>query len=702
MTAGAHMLNGAAGAHPAFVDRIALRARRRALWMRALWSADANAPAGGLAISHAEVDRILTDPARLAAAEQVFYANDLAARELDEQIEAADRAAESDETWIRLKREFALTGAECDLLAMAVALEIEPMLGRVYGYLHDDANASHPTPWLAASLFQWTEMAVPVPDSALVRWCLARPLDGGGNSWGVCAPWIADAGIITWLRLRDWRDPALGRYATMLPAAASSGALALYPDQVGAMRAFIAALEHPAQGHERRLSAPIEIEIVAPDGYGKRTAAAQLCAALGTNLLCADAGALLGHDTPLALAAERVVRVVRIARMTGAVLCWHDAGGVEPAVWRDAPAAAITILATQKPLPHRVNSAAARMSIKLPAPRAADRAALWRRLVPGAPAVPGTVVDWALTPAEIAAVAAVAPAGEQAVADACRRILYQAPGELFTPLPCPYTWDEIVLAAHVREHLAELQAQARLRTAVYEEWGFARLCPLGKGISALFAGPSGTGKTMAAQVIARSLGMELYRVDLSGVVNKYIGETEKRLKQVFDACERAGVVLFFDEADALFGHRTQVKDAHDRFANIEIDYLLQRMEQFDGIAILATNRKNDLDPAFVRRLRFIVDFLPPGPAERRRLWELALLPAAPNGEPLLDAIDFDFLAARLELTGADIKAAALAAAFAARASGSRITMDHVLHSVRREMVKHGVSVRGEWMEAGHG
>ncbi len=164
-----------------------------------------------------------------------------------------------------------------------------------------------------------------------------------------------------------------------------------------------------------------------------------------------------------------------------------------------------------------------------------------------------------------------------------------------------------MLPETLRQHLDELEQQVRLRWSVYEEWGFERLCPMGRGITALFAGPSGTGKTMAAQVLARSLGMELYRVDLSGVVNKYIGETEKRLKQVFDACERANVVLFFDEADALFGQRTQVKDAHDRFANIEIDYLLQRMEQFDGLAILATNRKGDLDRAFLRRIRFIVD-----------------------------------------------------------------------------------------------
>jgi SpoVK/Ycf46/Vps4 family AAA+-type ATPase len=228
---------------------------------------------------------------------------------------------------------------------------------------------------------------------------------------------------------------------------------------------------------------------------------------------------------------------------------------------------------------------------------------------------------------------------------------------------------------------------------VYEGWGFRRLWPLGRGISALFAGPSGTGKTMAAQVIARALSRELYRVDLAGLVNKYIGETEKRLRTVFDACERAAVVLFFDEADALFGQRTQVKDAHDRFANIQIDYLLQRMEQFDGVAILATNRKSDLDSAFVRRIRFIVDFLPPGPAERMRLWKLALPERSPSGEALLDRIDWEYLASNLNMTGAGIKSVALAAAFRARATHTRITMPHLLAAARREMAKTGLIMR---------
>jgi SpoVK/Ycf46/Vps4 family AAA+-type ATPase len=271
------------------------------------------------------------------------------------------------------------------------------------------------------------------------------------------------------------------------------------------------------------------------------------------------------------------------------------------------------------------------------------------------------------------------------------------------PLPCPYRWDDIVLTNHVHQHLMELEQQARLRQGVYEEWGFGRLCPMGQGITAMFAGPSGTGKTMAAQVIARSLDMELYRIDLAGVVNKYIGETEKRLKQVFDACERANVLLFFDEADALFGQRTQVKDAHDRYANIQIDYLLQRMEQFNGLAILATNRKGDLDKAFLRRIRFIVDFMQPGVTERLALWKLALLAQSPAGEELLDEIDWPLLAEKLTMSGANIKSAALSAAFLARAEGTRITMAHILHAAQREMTKHGVALRPEdWVDVGYG
>jgi SpoVK/Ycf46/Vps4 family AAA+-type ATPase len=211
---------------------------------------------------------------------------------------------------------------------------------------------------------------------------------------------------------------------------------------------------------------------------------------------------------------------------------------------------------------------------------------------------------------------------------------------------------------------------------------------------ALFAGPSGTGKTMAAQVLARRLGLELYRLDPAQVVNKYIGETEKRLKAIFDECDRAHFLLLIDECEGMFGQRFASKDAHDRYANLEIDYLLQRLERFQGVAVLSTNRKGDLDPGFLRRIRFILDFMPPGPAERAQIWADSLPPRSPSGEELLDSPDWRELAERVPMTGAEIKLAALNAAFLARALSQKIGLPHVLEAVRRELAKKGQTLRG--------
>jgi hypothetical protein len=409
-------------------------------------------------------------------------------------------------------------------------------------------------------------------------------------------------------------------------------------------------------------------------------------------LMVADAGVLLSPDVELSIAIGRAIRVVRTARLAGALLYWHDADAANPQVWRALGGSArLTILGANAPVRQQKRERVAHLMLPLPLLTRSVRLALWKQL--SDEEAPAPVRDWTLTPAEIANAALVAPAGPEAVVEACRQRMQQTAAGLCTPLPCPYAWDDIVLSPAVRRHLKELEAQMRLRWPVYEEWGFDRLCPLGRGITALFAGPSGTGKTMAAQVLAHSLGMDLYRIDLAGVVSKYIGETEKNLKQIFDACERANVLLFFDEADALFGQRTEVKDAHDRYANIEIDYLLQRLEQFNGLAVLATNRKGEIDSAFLRRIRFIVDFTQPGPAERQALWRRALPERAPDGEAFLDSIDWDLLANRLNMTGSDIKSAALSAAFLARAEGTRIGMKHLVHAARRELAKHGVVLR---------
>ena len=251
------------------------------------------------------------------------------------------------------------------------------------------------------------------------------------------------------------------------------------------------------------------------------------------------------------------------------------------------------------------------------------------------------------------------------------------------------TWDDLVLPVEETNRLKEIAAQVKHRNQVYGEWGFERKMNRGFSISALFAGDSGTGKTMAAEVIANELQLNLYRIDLSAVVNKYIGETEKNLRRLFDAAEGGGAILFLDEADALFGKRSEVKDSHDRYANIEINYLLQRIESYRGLAILATNMKSALDTAFMRRLRFIVNFPYPTAADRRRLWEKVFLqPDAKKNlaVPPLDKLDYEHLA-KLNLTGGHIHSAALNAAFRAAAEGSNVTMRLVLDAVRSELLK---------------
>ncbi len=251
------------------------------------------------------------------------------------------------------------------------------------------------------------------------------------------------------------------------------------------------------------------------------------------------------------------------------------------------------------------------------------------------------------------------------------------------------TWDDLVLPKTETALLWQIAAQVHQRQKVYGEWGFERKMSRGFSISALFAGPSGTGKTMAAEVMASDLRLNLYRIDLSAVVSKYVGETEKNLRRLFDAAEDGGAILFFDEADSLFGKRSEVKDSHDRYANIEINYLLQRIESYRGLAILATNMKSALDTAFLRRLRFVVNFPFPSLAERRRLWEKAF-PAADSRHNLrgtpVELLDYDSLA-RLDLTGGHIHNVALNAAFLAAAANTPVTMPLLLEAARVEFQK---------------
>jgi len=693
---------------PRWLTEVRLRASRRVLWLRHLWAGHHYEGEYVLGISHSEVDRALTSGTEAAEAEQAFYRSDERAAVVSAQIAALAERPE-DASLEHLIVTLGLSRMDAALFMLTAAGAVEPAIARVFGYLLDVTEAADPTPSLAATLFELTGELPPGPDSALGRWLLAEPVVTGRDAFAWSTGWRADALLLraitghaagkgsdtgkrsdtatrrAVLAKTDWSAGTIGRAVGPPPGPV------LRPEALEEIVGFVQML---SPGGEAGL--PIEIELAGVAGSGRTTLAAQAAARLGCQLVAVDAVALASRADSLAAA----TREVRRARLDGSVLAWERAEALPAELWKAIPAAPLTFLSVETPVAGTAGAAgyrSIRRSVRCGPIGRPERLRLWSSLA--ATPAPTAVAEWALRPAEISVAAHVAHAGDREVDEVCRRLLMAGTPELLSPLPLPFGWIDLVLSPVTAAHLRELEAQARDRGRVLDDWGFSRLTSLGRGTTALFAGPSGTGKTMAAQVLARSLGLGLYRVDLAGVVSKYIGETEKHLRELFEACERAPVLLLFDEADALFGKRTQVSDAHDRYANIEIDYVLQRMEQFDGVAVLATNRKGDLDTAFVRRLRFIIDFAPPSASERERLWRLALEGASDvEGRPLVAELDWAGLARELDLTGAGIKSAAVAAAFLARTEGGPISGRHVLAAARRELEKQGVVVRPGQLE----
>jgi hypothetical protein len=345
------------------------------------------------------------------------------------------------------------------------------------------------------------------------------------------------------------------------------------------------------------------------------------------------------------------------------------------------------IVASQEPA--RLNRASVRLDVDKP--RSTEQKQLWQRALGPSAATSNGSLDhlseqFRLSARAIFSTSRLAgaengPVDPAALWNACRSLSRPRLEDLAQRIvPCA-GWDDLVLPETQLQSLRQMAAQVRYRMQVYETWGFSDKGRRGLGLSALFAGESGTGKTLAAEVLARDLGLDLYRIDLSAVVSKYIGETEKNLKRVFDAAEEGGALLLFDEADALFGKRSEVKDSHDRYANIEVSYLLQRMEAYQGLAILTTNLKSSLDRAFQRRLRFTVNFPFPDAAHREAIWHRVFPAKTPTQglEPRK--------LAQLNLAGGNIRNIALNAAFLAAESREPVGMGHVLRAARLEAQK---------------
>ncbi len=324
-----------------------------------------------------------------------------------------------------------------------------------------------------------------------------------------------------------------------------------------------------------------------------------------------------------------------------------------------------------------------------PTSTADERADLWRKHLGDKGAKLNGAVDtvarhFRLTPGQIAVAASAVEADEDAeiaIWREGRKAARQRLDGLAQRIETRASWDDLILPNAPKEMLQEIAAHVKHRATVYDRWGFAERTSRGLGLAALFAGPSGTGKTLAAEVLARELSLDLYRVDLSRIVSKYIGETEKNLRLVFDAAEGSGAILLFDEADSLFGKRTEVRDSHDRYANLEVSFLLQLTESYEGLVILTSNLKQAIDSAFLRRLRFTVTFPFPDLIQRGEIWKRAFPSSAPLGK-----IDFDKLS-EWNISGGSIRNVALNAAFTAAELGKPLDMEHLLKAARAEFAK---------------
>ncbi len=606
---------------------------------------------------------------------------------------------------------FDLSRFEQRVLLLCAGMELDASFAALCAAAPANAGRPYPTFGLALAAFPEACWEALSPDATLRRWRLIEVGPGDGLA---ASPLRVDERVLHYLLGVAAVDERLRGLLAPIEAADR-----LAPSQL-AVAERIAALWRRA---ERAADCPV-VQLCGGDAAGRRAIAAMAAARLGLGLWALDAADLpapAAERETLALLWERESILGQRALLieSDEVEGTERARGLPAFVARVQGALLVSGRAALPPASRPL----AYMEVDRPEP--AEQAALWRqvlgaageslnghvervaaqfRLSPQAVRAAGAEVLDRLAGAEVlnrlaeaglAAAAGPLPeaaCGERRLDDlaaavgpllweACRAQARPRLDGLAQRVEALATWEDLVLPAPQLATLRGIAAHVRQRARVYESWGFARKSARGLGLSALFSGASGTGKTMAAEVLAGELRLDLYRIDLAALVSKYIGETEKNLRRVFDAAEAGGAILLFDEADALFGKRSEVKDSHDRYANIEVSYLLQQVEAYRGLAILTSNLKNAVDAAFLRRLRFVVHFPFPDAAQRAEIWRRVFPPETPT-----EGLDPDRLA-RLDLSGGSIRNLAMGAAFLASDAGEPVRMAHLLRAARGEYAK---------------
>ena len=580
-----------------------------------------------------------------------------------------------------LARRLGLTEFERQVLLLCAAMELDTRTGALCAQALGDPNRPFPTFALALAAFDrpaWDAMS---PDRPLRHWRLIEINQPGAQPL-ITSALRADERIVNYLKGLNYLDDRLASVVSLAsdtPPAATERAAA-------AGDAIASYVTRSTEGQ------PPVLQLLGSDSHSKRLIAERVAASLGVML----------HRVPLAALPMQSVELEHFARL------WQRERALLPlALYVDATDLDRTsgpgVAALQRLCKRGMGLVfieshqqwaelgASSLAFDVTRPTPAEQYDAWTgSLGAGSEdAASRLAAQFNFNLPTVQAIAATARARADEHAPGLFPLVWQdslrharpALDQLAQPLDPKARWDDLELPPAEKALLQQVAQQVRVRLAVYDTWGFRERMNRGLGISVLLAGESGTGKTMAAEVLANDLSLMLYRIDLSSVVSKYIGETERNLRKLFDAAEDGGAVLFFDEADALFGKRSEVKDSHDRYANIEINYLLQRIESYRGLSILATNMKGALDSAFLRRLRFIVNFPFPGQTERAAIWRKAFPSRAP-----VSSLDYARLA-RFNLTGGSIHNIALNAAFLAAHAGEPISMRLVLDAVRHEYRK---------------
>ncbi|TCP58995.1 SpoVK/Ycf46/Vps4 family AAA+-type ATPase [Tumebacillus sp. BK434] len=665
-------------------------------------------PFKGLVVSEQEVYRLLEEPVFSFPPEDVAHATLLEELEAGHELSIALSAAGGVFLPLPYVADvFQLTALEQQILLIALAVEVHRKYEKLYAYLQDDVTAKSPTVDLVVKLLGQTADDMQAilehvrPDGTLFAYFFKR--DDEANDTLLSRKLRLEPRMIRFLLQTGDGDEVLARCAETFDPQAALPALRWEQDVQEQLRRFV-------DSHAEETA--LLFLIAGNPGSGKKLHARHTAQHLGKKLVLVNLREALQDELPLA---ELLSRALREAKLQQAVL---GLSGVhlllegEEALQRKQifilqealdSFQGIVFLLSEKPWKApELRSGRVLIDLALHVPPDPVRQQVWEEASAGYAITEG--LDWramagkfrfTIGQIEQSLLAAKAnahwqqdadtPIGLEALHRACYAQVQHNLEKKAVRITPRYTFEQLILPDEQKDNLKNACNQMKFRSVVYGEWGFDRKLSYGKGLSMLFAGPPGTGKTMSAEVIAKELHLEIYKIDLSQVISKYIGETEKNLQEIFAEAQLSSAILFFDEADALFGKRSEVKDSHDKYANVETAYLLQKMEEYEGITILASNFQQNMDEAFMRRINYVIKFPFPDAEYREMIWRGMF----PKETPLDDDLDFRYLAEKFQFAGGNIKNIVMSAAFLAVETGSPVGMRHLIRAIKHELGKTG-------------